>query len=338
MAKLSFLGILDAFTRKAPPVSKIDLKGKTVLVIGANTGIGFEAVQHFATMGPKRLILACRSQEKGEAAIQRLEKATGYNQAELWLIDLAEFASVKAFADRALKELERLDIIVLNAALGTHNYSTTKDGWESSLQVNDLSMSLLALRLLPRITETAKKFDGTPRIVVVSSGVHYWSTLEDKVIESPNAFSLLSSKEFCTPEVIGTHYTDTKLLNLFFVRALSHHLKDQSIIVNAVDPGFCYSELRREITNIRTVIFEWLFARTAEEGARQLIWASAGFPKGGLEELKGAYIYLSDVQEPADKVLGEDGRKREDKLWNDLISILKEVDPRVVDVVDQYLK
>jgi FlaA1/EpsC-like NDP-sugar epimerase len=54
----------------APPVAKTDLTGKTVVVVGANTGLGFEATKHFAVMGPERLILACRSQEKGEAAIQ----------------------------------------------------------------------------------------------------------------------------------------------------------------------------------------------------------------------------------------------------------------------------
>lgn len=82
MAKKSFLSfIYDQFST-VPAVAKADLRGKTVVVVGANTGLGFEATQHFARMDPGRLILACRSQEKGEAAIQRrsISHLTCYKQ------------------------------------------------------------------------------------------------------------------------------------------------------------------------------------------------------------------------------------------------------------------
>jgi hypothetical protein len=60
--------IVDQRSRQ-PPVLKVDLTGKTVVVVGANTGLGFEATKHFATMNPGRLILACRSQSKGQVAV-----------------------------------------------------------------------------------------------------------------------------------------------------------------------------------------------------------------------------------------------------------------------------
>jgi retinol dehydrogenase-12 len=53
-----------------PPVAKADLSGKTVIVLGANTGLGFEAVKHFASMKPGRLIMACRSESRGQAALE----------------------------------------------------------------------------------------------------------------------------------------------------------------------------------------------------------------------------------------------------------------------------
>ncbi|KAF5363619.1 hypothetical protein D9756_000110 [Leucocoprinus leucothites] len=310
MAKRSMLAFLYDQCGTAPPPVGVDLKGKTVLV----------------------------EPGEGEAAIQRLEMATGYNKAELWLIDLAEFSSVKEFADRASKELERLDIVVLNAAIATLKYSVTKDSWETELQVNNLSLSLLALLLLPRMSDTAQKFNVLPRMVVVSSDLHFWTNFDDKVIGSPNVFSLLSSKEYCTPKNFAKRYVDTKLLNVFFTRGLNNRLKDRSIIVNTVNPAFCYSELRREWTGLFNTIFEWLFAWTTEEGSRQLVWASVGVPEGGIEKLKGAYIHLSKVMEPSDSVLGDEGKKKEDKLWNDLISILTELDPRVADVVNQHLQ
>lgn len=154
MAKKGLFSFLRDQLSTVPPVANVNLKGKTVVVVGANTGLGFEAAKHFARMNASKLILACRSQEKGEAAIQRerasfnfyhsslsnilalptgLKEATGYSNAELWIVDLAEFSSVKAFVDRALKHLERIDILLLNAAIaGDPQHKATVDGWEQA--------------------------------------------------------------------------------------------------------------------------------------------------------------------------------------------------------------
>jgi retinol dehydrogenase-12 len=64
-----------------------------------------------------------------------LKANTGYSHAELWLVDLSEFSSVRAFADRVVKDLERLDILMLNAAVVPRedgSYTSTKDGWETT--------------------------------------------------------------------------------------------------------------------------------------------------------------------------------------------------------------
>lgn len=137
------------------------------------------------------------------------------------MVDLAEFASVRAFVDRAMNDLERLDILLLNAAIASTKpeYKATVDGWEQAyahfiyppngcrsinfcirLQVNDLSLSLLGILLLPRMLETAKRHQTTPRTVVVSSEVHYWTKIQEEVLKSPNAFDTLGSKEYCTPK------------------------------------------------------------------------------------------------------------------------------------------
>ncbi|KAF5361813.1 hypothetical protein D9756_002391 [Leucocoprinus leucothites] len=340
MVKKSMLGFVCDQWAKVPPVTHGEVKDKTIVVVGANTGLGFEAAQHFARMGAGRLILACRNQDKGEAAIRRLEEATGYSKAELWLLDLADFSSVSAFGDKALKELERLDILLLNAAyapVGSDGqFSATKDGWERAIQVNDLSGSLLAFLLLPRMLETAKQYITTPRIVVVSSEVHYWTSLERDVLDSPNAFELLGSEKYCTPKIMKARYLDSKLLNVFFARAFNRRLRDKSIIINSVNPGFCYSELRRDMTSMFMSASEWLLARTAEEGSRQLVWAAVGIPKKDVDSLKGGYVNLDKVDEPSDFVLGEQGEKWEEKLWVDLISVLEKVDARVNSIAAEH--
>ncbi|KAJ6520379.1 short-chain dehydrogenase/reductase family protein-like protein [Mycena sanguinolenta] len=155
--------------RTQAPVSKVDLTGKTVIVLGANTGLGFEATKHFVTMSPGRIILACRSQSKGDTALEKLKALTGYAKAGLWIIDLADFSSVKQFADKFERDGGRLDILVENAAVTSMQYAPFKDNRETSLQVNNLSTPLLALLLLPAMIRTAEQFSTTPRLVVVSS-------------------------------------------------------------------------------------------------------------------------------------------------------------------------
>ncbi|KAJ6616967.1 hypothetical protein B0H10DRAFT_2434660 [Mycena sp. CBHHK59/15] len=327
--------------KKQPPVAKADLTGKTVVVLGANTGLGFEAAKHFATMNPGRLILACRSPNKGQAAIEKLKAATGYAKAELWIIDLADFDSVKHFTDKFEKDGGRLDILVENAAIApSDKYEPTKDGWETALQVNCLSTTLLALLLLPRMVKTAQKYSTLPRIVVVSSEVHYWTDIEKKVCENPGILATLGSSEYCTKKVMQSRYLLTKLLNVLFVRALNARLSPSTpLIVDAVNPGYCYSELRRSFSGILAVfdyLMEKMLAFTTEEGGRQLVWAAVG-EQANPERLRGEYISCSEVMEVSDFALSPQGVKAQDHIWDEMLDILGKVDPRVTAAVETNL-
>ncbi|KAF9230053.1 hypothetical protein BU15DRAFT_26218, partial [Melanogaster broomeanus] len=178
-----------------PSVETTDLSGKTVVVVGANVGVGFEAAKHFARMNPSRLIIACRSETKGKAALVDIQRASGCNNCELWLVDLVDFASVKSFAEKFERECPRLDILVMNAGIAATKYETSVAGWESTIQVNHLSTALLSLLLLPRMIDTGKTFGSTSRLVIVSSEVHHWTALGDEVMQSSTPIAMLSSKE-----------------------------------------------------------------------------------------------------------------------------------------------
>ncbi|KAJ7708899.1 hypothetical protein B0H17DRAFT_916458 [Mycena rosella] len=338
--QLSFWDFVKNQFATPEPVVKVDLTGKTVVVLGANTGLGFEATKHFATMNPGRLILACRSQSKGQAAVEKLKAATGYATAELWIIDLADFASVKQFADKLEQDGGRLDILVENAAVGLFTYEGTKDGWDASLQVNCLSTSLVALLLLPIMVKTAKEHSTLPRIVVVSSEVHYWYTFEKGLSEDPEILKTLGSAEYCTPKKMEERYILTKLLNVLFVRALNARLAPTTpLIVDAVNPGYCYSELRRGLSGIRAVVdylMELVLAFSTERGSRQLVWAALAH-QDHPEKLRGAYISASKVEEVSDFVLSREGGKVQDRIWDEMLDILGKVDPRVTATVNQYL-
>jgi len=108
------------------------------------------------------------------------------------------------------------------------------------------------------------------------------------------------------------------VLNVLFTRALSSRLSTKPFIGLTVCPGFCVSNLRSGWTGIGIVInfvLELLFARTTEVGSRQLVWAALAGKKGHEEELRGAYVANTRIEEASDWVLSEEGKRVQDLLW-----------------------
>ncbi|KAK0458363.1 uncharacterized protein EV420DRAFT_1270603 [Desarmillaria tabescens] len=326
-------------TRPMPAVATANLSGKTLVLIGANAGLGFEAAKHFARMNPARLVLTARDEAKGKDALARVQKETGYTKAELWITDVANFSSVIAFADRAERELDRLDILVENAGMATWEYEQV-EGWEKTLHTNNLGPGLLAIRMIPKMLETARKHSVVPRLVIVASDVHYWTTIEKDVIASPRILVKLSSKEYCTKEVMDHRYFDSKLLNVLFARSLQLHVPSSpAITVNSVNPGFCFSGLRTSIPaeEAETMRKEEELCFTTEEGSRQLVYGAVG-SLDDEEKLRGKYIQMSEVVEESDFVISEDGKIVQDKVWEEMLDLLGKIDPKVSEVANSYLK
>jgi len=127
-------------------------------------------------------------------------------------------------------------------------------------------------------------------------------------------------------------------LMFFFARGLSERLRDKTLIVNAVNPGFCHSELARHVTGLRAwTMWLWkiILARTTEQGSRQLIWACIG-GKDNIEQLRGAYISAMEVREPSDSVISEEGKRAQTILWDALIDELVKKDLSVQEIVEKY--
>jgi NAD(P)-dependent dehydrogenase (short-subunit alcohol dehydrogenase family) len=141
----------------------------TFIVTGSNVGLGFEAAKRFVKQGARRVIIAVRSTSKGEAAKARIEAETGRRGvAQVWQLDLASYASVKAFARRASTELDRIDGVVENASVADHAW-VVKEGAEQTLTVNVYSTMLLAVLLMPKLKECAATHKITPHLTVVIS-------------------------------------------------------------------------------------------------------------------------------------------------------------------------
>lgn len=113
---------------------------------------------------------------------------------------------------------------------------------------------------------------------------------------------------------VGTAFT---VVNLFLTFSLSELLKNTPIIATSVTPGYCNSELTRHFVGVAahaTQMMQRLFARTAEEGARQLVFGAVG-EAADPQKLRGAYISLHKVLTPSDHMLGDAGMARRDALW-----------------------
>lgn len=107
------------------------------------------------------------------------------------------------------------------------------------------------------------------------------------------------------------------VLDIFFHRAFNERLGPTSpVIVNGVNPGFCYSELRREVSGLTRVfmlLMEKAIARTAEEGSRQLLYAALGGAEQEDDKFRGAYVSAVRISEPSDFVLAS--HEIQDRLW-----------------------
>ncbi|KAL4754723.1 hypothetical protein BDW72DRAFT_190013 [Aspergillus terricola var. indicus] len=305
--------------------------GKTYIVTGANTGLGFEAAKHFVRLGAKRVILAVRSIPSGEAAKRKIDEATATNDvAEVWALDLSRYASVKTFAKRAITELERIDAVIENAAVATPE-QTRAEGHGLSLTVNVLSTFLLAMLLLPKLKESAEKYGILPHLSIVTSGIG-WDMREtwEKIREDP----LVRMDGLPTEQLMVTYaqYPISKLMDTLAVRELAARLpvEQGKVVINAVCPGLCKTELVRNCppTQKQAIVEQHeLYGRTAEDGSRTLL---AGSVLG--KESHGTYTSNCEIREDKvpDWAKDEEAKKWQEHLWGLIVKELETVEPGCV--------
>jgi len=297
-----------------------DLTGKTVIVTGSNVGLGKEAARHFTQLNASTVILAVRSIEKGEAARKDIESTTGRNDVvRVMQLDMSSYQSVLDFAEKASKELERVDIAVLNAGVNRGVWEVFEQD-ESTITVNVVSTFLLAFALLPKLKETANKFNVRPTLTIVSSEVHEWTPFDERNAPEGKLFERLNEKVVDGKEVgLGNRYQVSKLMEILFVRAFCERYPESNIpvTVNLVNPGFCHSEFGREGPGFLAVM-RFLLARTTEVGSRTLVHAGTS----GVET-HGKYRSDCEITEPSAFVRSDDGKKGQEKVWKELVERLE---------------
>ncbi|XP_016403140.1 retinol dehydrogenase 11-like, partial [Sinocyclocheilus rhinocerous] len=147
------------------------LDGKTVIITGANTGIGKETAIDLAKRGA-RIIMACRDMEKTDAALKEVKDASGNQDVVACRLDLADSKSIREFAENINKEEKQVNILINNAGVMVCPYGKTADGFEMQIGVNHMGHFLLTYLLLDLI-----KRSSPARIINVSSMAHQWGTI-----------------------------------------------------------------------------------------------------------------------------------------------------------------
>ena len=211
--------------------SKVQLQGKTVIITGGNTGIGKETAIDLAKR-KARVILACRSEQRGETAAAEIRKITKNNDVIYRHLDLASLALVRQFCEKINREEKCVDILINNAGLHLMKLIKTEDGYETMFAVNHLGHFLLTLLLLDKV-KAAKN----GRIIVVAAKIYEFFS---GIIDFDN---LNVEKKFSATKI----YAQSKLANILFTRCLAKRLKDEGsrVTINCLHPGVIYSEFAR---------------------------------------------------------------------------------------------
>jgi len=319
----SILGFLQTQLFVTPTYPTQSYAGKTVIVTGANTGLGLEAARHFVRLGASTVILAVRNIPKGESAKESIDASEKCSKdtVQVWQLDLSSYDSVKVFAKR-VGTLPRLDAIVENAGIATPEYKLA-EGHESTITVNVISTFLLALLVLPKLKETAANFSTRPHLVIVSSEVHHWTDLPAR--KNSDIFKTLDDKESVD---MNDRYNVSKLLEVLVVREIFNSvIKDKDsypVIINLVNPGLCHSELARDM-GWGLALMKLLIARTTEVGSRTLVSAAGQIG----EKSQGEYLSDCAIAPPSSFVRSGEGRETQKRVWNELTAILEEIEPGV---------
>ncbi|KAE9380757.1 NAD(P)-binding protein [Stipitochalara longipes BDJ] len=317
--------------RNLPNDPKTSFKGKTILITGANVGLGLESAVKFASLGASSLIFGVRSLQRGEDAKKLICQRTGYlpSNIKLFQLDMSTFASVKKFADDVTKNVPQVDVAILNAGVALASYQVSPEGYEMTLQVNVISTALLGILLLPKLRQTTAKTGKPAHLEFVGSAGQEQVTQdmlklspEDKIIQK------LSNKDFFN---YMTQYQFSKLLLQYAVDSIAPKTLNSSgkpeVIVTTVCPGLCRTNLGREFggfVKFANAMFQQIFARTCEEGSRTLVSGAALGP-----ETHGEMWSHDILWRKGELVTSEEGKLLMVRTWDEILQILRRFAPEV---------
>ena len=201
---------------------------KTVIITGANSGLGFEAAKKIAKNPDFRVILACRNKEKAEQASSQIVSETGNQNIVCMTLDTASLKSVRQFEkDYIQADYGAVYALLCNAGISGSHTGMTEDGFDIVFQTNHLGHFLLTKLMLPYMAEEGKIFITSSDMHDAPGGNMVWKGTE--TLAHPNEKLAKDS----------IRYSYSKLCNLYFTYELTRRLcnSDKKLYVNAFNPG-----------------------------------------------------------------------------------------------------
>ena len=249
-----------------------DCTDETVLVTGANSGLGFEATKALASRGAT-VIMACRSLDRGRQAATEIKEKTGDTGATLNVreCDLASLESIRSFAAGVRQDYDAIDVLCNNAGVMAVPRQETADGFEMQFGVNHLGHFALTGQLLDLLVGS----DGESRVVTHSSGAHESGRMDFDDLHREESYGKWSA------------YGQSKLANLLFAYELQRRLEAAGItdtLSVACHPGWAATNLqyrgpKQEGSKARMGLMKvanTVFGQSARQGALPLLYASVG--------------------------------------------------------------
>ncbi len=262
-----------------------DLAGKTYLVTGANSGIGFEAAKNFATRGATTIIV-CRSAARGEEARERLVQLTGNPQVHLYIADFSLLASVSEVADVILADFPVINVLCNNAGGANVDHTLSAEGFELTFVTNHLSGFLLTQKLLPAIIKGGEQ--DSARIVFTSSYGHTQSPLDFDDLGMKKNYKSIQA------------YGRSKLMNLLTAREVQRRYSEHNIVASSFHPGAVRTPIwKKGGTVVRTfALLLYPFMISIEKGTDTFIWLASSNDEASVQA-NGRYFVKRTPTTPA---------------------------------------
>jgi NAD(P)-dependent dehydrogenase (short-subunit alcohol dehydrogenase family) len=269
------------------------LAGKRVIITGANSGIGYHAALKLARKGA-HVVLACRSSQRGEEAVARLNADSPGARAELAILDLSSLAAVRKFADAELAQGRPLQILINNAGvMAPPKRLETTDGFELQFGTNVLGHFALTALLMPALEQAAAESPDRPRVVTIASIAHKRGILNFDDLQSTRSYSPMKA------------YQQSKLADVMFAFELDRRLRAANSRVMSISahPGVAntnlfqggdYSSFERSVRNLVGHAIG-IFLNSDAEGALPTLYAATApsaedggyYGPQGLQEMRG---------------------------------------------------
>jgi len=272
-----------------------NLDGKTVVVTGANSGLGYEGTRAFAAKGAT-VVMACRNMTRAERAADEIRADAGGDVAgalDVRECDLASLDSVAAFADGLEADYDAIDVLCNNAGVMAIPRSETEDGFETQFGVNHLGHFALTGRLLP-LLKAAEGVDGVARVVTQSSGAHEQGEMDFSDLNWERSYGKWKA------------YGRSKLANLLFAYELQRRIDaaDDDLRVRSVacHPGYTDTNLQMRtaaesgnpLMKVGMKAANAVLGQDADVGAEPMLYAAtvdvdggAYVEPGGLMNMRG---------------------------------------------------